>query len=390
MRRSLPLWRVGASLALAIGAMTPGAIGATPALAQGGLTITTPYPAVSVQPGASVSLVIDVASPEAQRVDLTVEDVPDGWQASLSGGGNEVSSAFVAPGAPAELTLTVSVADDATAGTTRITISGSGASGSASLPVDLEVADSGGGTVSIESDYPSLQGTVGTDFQFNLTLHNDTPQQLTFSLDAQGPSGWDVSIQPTGQTRAASVTVDAHGTQRLEVKATPPEQASADTYPIAVAVNAGQYQATSDLAVEVTGSVRMDLSTPDQRLNTNANAGAATDFQVVVTNSGTSTLNDVSLVGTGPTDWDVTFDPEAIPQLAAGDSATVTAHITPSGSAVAGDYQVRLAAQSADTNEALEIRVTVETAPIWGIVGAALILATLAGMVWIFRRYGRR
>jgi uncharacterized membrane protein len=38
----------------------------------------------------------------------------------------------------------------------------------------------------------------------------------------------------------------------------------------------------------------------------------------------------------------------------------------------------------------MDIRVTVETPPILGLLGISLIVATLAGMVWVFRRFGRR
>jgi uncharacterized membrane protein len=57
---------------------------------------------------------------------------------------------------------------------------------------------------------------------------------------------------------------------------------------------------------------------------------------------------------------------------------------------VAGDYQVSLSAKTEGADESMDIRVTVETPPIWGLLGIGLILATLAGMVWIFRRFGRR
>jgi uncharacterized membrane protein len=67
-----------------------------------------------------------------------------------------------------------------------------------------------------------------------------------------------------------------------------------------------------------------------------------------------------------------------------------TAHITPSSNAVAGDYQISLSASNADANESIEVRVTVETAPIWGMVGVLLVVATIGAMILVFRRYGRR
>ena len=358
--------------------------------AQSGLSITTPFPAVSVQPGASVSFELTVSAAEAVRVDLAVEGLPDGWTASLSGGGNEVHGAFVTSGSPATVTLDVNVADDAAPGATTVTVVGSSGGESASLPLDLTVAEAAGGTVILESDYPSLRGSVDQEFLYNLTLNNETPQQLTFALAAQGPQGWEVSVQPSGETRAASVTVDARANQRLEVRTTPPPDTPEGSYPIAVDVSAGDYRATAELVVEVTGSVEMTLTTPDERLNTTANAGSARDFAVRVINEGTSPLTAVQLSGSGPSEWEITFDPEVIEEVPPGGFVDSTARITPSGNAVAGDYSVTLSASAESANQDIEVRVSVETPPVWGIVGVALIAATLGGMVWVFQRYGRR
>jgi uncharacterized membrane protein len=36
------------------------------------------------------------------------------------------------------------------------------------------------------------------------------------------------------------------------------------------------------------------------------------------------------------------------------------------------------------------MRITVDTALSWGLIGIALILLTLVGLGWVFQRYGRR
>ncbi len=389
MQHTVIARRLGALVALVAASLLT-TLSVAPVSAQTGLAITTPFPSVTVQAGANVSFELTISADERARVDLSVEGLPDGWSASLSGGGNEVQTALVDADAPATVSLSVDVAEDAPSGTTTLTVIGAAGDETAELELDLNVAEAGGGTVSLESDYPSLRGPADTDFQFNLTLHNDTPRQLTFSLNAQGPAGWQVSVQPSGETRAASVTVDARGTQRLEVTATPNATATSGTYPVAVTTVADEYQADIQLGVEISGTVEMDVTTPDERLNTTANAGSTRDFEVLVVNNGSSPLNDVSMVGTGPSEWEITFEPDALAQIAPGDTASATAHITPSGNAVAGDYQIHLSAQTEDANESIDVRVTVETAPIWGIVGIGLVVLTLAGMVWIFRRYGRR
>ena len=84
------------------------------------------------------------------------------------------------------------------------------------------------------------------------------------------------------------------------------------------------------------------------------------------------------------------LDPATVDQIDPNTSAPATAHITPSSNAVAGDYQITLSASNADANESIDVRVTVETSPIWGIVGLLLVVATIGGLVLVFRRYGRR
>lgn len=387
--RSVPI-RAGVSLALAMALVGIFASAPPPGLAQQGLSITTPYPAVSIRPGDTVRFDLTVSAGEPTRASLRVDGLPDGWTASLSGGGNEIEGVFVDDDAPATVNLTIGLADDAAAGTETITVVAASDRTTVRLPLDVTVSEDTGGSVTLTSDFPTLQGSVDTDFSFNLTLDNDTPSEHTFALQASGPAGWTVSIQPSGQARAASVTVGSRATQSLQVTATPSAQASPDTYPIHVEVVAGDERATADLSVEITGRSKMSLTTPDQRLNTTANAGQPRDFAVVVVNEGTTPLTGLTLSGIGPTEWDITFEPATLAEVAPRETATVTAHITPSANAVAGDYQVTLRAQNDAVNETLAVRVTVETAPIWGIVGIGLVLLTLAGMAWIFRRYGRR
>ena len=41
-------------------------------------------------------------------------------------------------------------------------------------------------------------------------------------------------------------------------------------------------------------------------------------------------------------------------------------------------------------DDSAEIRYTVEASPIGAVLGAALIVAAVGGLYWVFRRYGRR
>jgi len=110
-----------------------------------------------------------------------------------------------------------------------------------------------------------------------------------------------------------------------------------------------------------------------------------------VTNSGTAPVTNVKLSATPPSGWKVTFDPESIASLDANTTQTVTAHLVPSGDAVAGDYPVTLKADGdQSTTSSVDIRFTVETSLMWAFVGIALIVIVVVGLGWVYQRYGRR
>jgi uncharacterized membrane protein len=98
----------------------------------------------------------------------------------------------------------------------------------------------------------------------------------------------------------------------------------------------------------------------------------------------------VTLSATPPTDWEVTFTPELIDQVPPGEVARVNATITPSGDSVAGDYIVTITANVPEANSEIELRTTVKTSGLWGIIGLLLIVAALGGLGYVFRTYGRR
>jgi uncharacterized membrane protein len=68
----------------------------------------------------------------------------------------------------------------------------------------------------------------------------------------------------------------------------------------------------------------------------------------------------------------------------------VTATITPTGEAVAGDYVVSVSARNEQANQTAQVRFTVETSPLWALIGIGIIALILAGLFYVFRTYGRR
>jgi uncharacterized repeat protein (TIGR01451 family) len=361
----------------------PGALAAT------GLTLTTPYPALTVSPGTQVSFDLAVETNDPARVDLALSGVPASWKAELHGGGFVVSAIETDGTKATNVRLDVTVPADAT-GSTHIVVTASSTGSSVQLPLDIKVQANAGGEVTVTPDYPALKGAANQSFTFNLTVQNQKDQDLTYTATGQGPVGWTVDVTLTGQAQAVSGNVKAGGTSSAAVKVTPADNAEAGTFPIDVVVTVGGQQFPLSLSIDITGNYSLSLSTPNQVLSGHGPAGGATDFTFTITNTGTAPVTNVKLSDTVPTNWKVAFTPDTIDSITPDAPATVTAKITPSGDAIAGDYSLTFNARGAEANDSTDIRFTVETSLLGALIGGVLILAAVGGLLWVFRRYGRR
>ena len=360
--------------------------------ADDGLEVTTPYPAVAVAPGTKVSFDLTVDSTRSANVSLELSGVPEGWSASLLGGGFVVDGVAVTSGKAAEVRLDVDVPADAAAATSTLRVTARGGGAQDVLPIAIRVNAEAAGDITLTTSTPTLTGASDATFTFDLQLKNDTAQDVTVSATASGQEGWDVEATLTGETQAASTIVEAGATQNIGVTAKAPSDIAAGTYPIMVEAHAGERTIPAELGIEVTGSYSMSLSTPNDVLSASGSAGSPTTQAFEITNTGTAPLTAVKLTGDPPTNWEVTTAPETIESIAPGATETITATITPSGEAVAGDYVITFDGASAEegAEASSQIRFTVETSPLWALVGLGLIALIVAGLFYVFRTYGRR
>lgn len=359
--------------------------------AQQAVQLSTPYPAISVESGKNVNLTIKVVTASPRRVDLAVVETPPGWQATLSGGGYTINGVFGDPAAPPSVQLTVKVPPGVAKGTYRVAVRATTPAGQDILPVDLTVAEVAGGAVTLTSEFPSQRGGSDRTFNYTLTLVNNTPEATTFNLSGRGPRGWEVNVHPSSETQAASVNVEGGQSAEITADVDPPDDVNAGKYPIAVRAEAPGKSAETTLETEITGSANLTVTTAEGRLNTDAVAGRATNVDILVKNEGTAPARAVKLSSSPPTGWEVRFRPETIPEIAPKRSGRAVAVITPSGDAVAGDYDVEITASGAGGgNSDVSLRVTVKTSWLFGAVGLLVIGAAIYFLLRVFTQYGRR
>ncbi len=352
--------------------------------------ISTDYPVVQVQAGQSVSLDLNLTAKATERVALSVDKAPDGWKADLEGGGFTIGGVYVGPDKSPSVQLHVQVPGDASTGTYHVVVAADFPSGTKKLDIALDVVTQASDAFALTSQFDKLQGSTSDTFDFSLTLNNNTGKKATFGLTAKGPQGWTVTASPSSQNKASAVEIDGGSSSDVSVSADPPDSVEAGTYPIEVIAQGQGVTLQSKLSVEVIGSAKLTLATANQVLNASGSAGDTTDVHLTVTNSGNAALEGVSLSSTPPQDWKVTFEPSTIDSIAPGKAADVVAHIQPSGDAITGDYQVTLSAKSDASNGSVDIRYTVETSSWWGLIGVVVIAIVIVGLLWMFRRFGRR
>ncbi len=378
--------RIVWSSAIALAALL---VVAAPASAQE-VSLSTPYPAVAVEAGESVTFNLQVVASSPTRVELAVTQAPQGWTTTLRGGGFVTDAVFAKAKDPPAVELDVDVPAEATSGSYDIVVSATHDGQVTTLPLTVRIAEAVGGTVTLTGEFTKLQGASDATFNFDLDLENNTPRQTTFALEGQGAPGWKIEVHPSGETQATSTRVDAGGTGSIVATVDPPDDASAGAYPVLVRATGGGSTAEIQLEVDITGNFSMSFTTPSQVLTVDVRSGKSTEIPLVVVNDGTAPLTGVQFSSTPPSDWKVEFSPKTLDVVNPGEVGQVVATITPSGDAISGDYVVSLNAAVPETSGSVDLRATVKGSRTWGFIGLGLIAAAVIGVGFVFRRFGRR
>ena len=363
--------------------------------ADGGLEIHTEYPGVTAKAGDSLTFTIDMDnSGAACDASLSVASMPEGWEGYISGGSSDRITRIHVPNGTeaASATLHLEVPADAADGSYQVVLEAQGDNASYdSLTIYLDVDQLEVSQGDFSSEYPEQEGSAGTSFSFNATLINNSATEQSYSLSANAPEGWQVAFKPSGEsTQVASITLEPAVSQGLTITVTPPNNVSAGEYTIPCsAISAGE-TLDMELSVTVTESYDLSLSTPDGRLSFDTVAGDESDVTLSITNNSNVAIENVNLTSSAPSGWNVSFDTPTIDVIEAGATVEVSAHVTPSSEALTGDYVVTMTADASEVSDSAEFRVAVETSVIWGFAAVAIIVVLLAGIGYIFRKYGRR
>ena len=358
-----------------------------------GLYLLTDYPALSVEPGttSTVNLKLRNYGLAPERLQLSVAGVPQGWTATLLGGGQPVGAAMPTTDDSVSLDLRLDVPKNAQIGTHTLTVSAQGAASQTSLPVNVTLTKELPAKLSVQPQLPELRGSSRSSFEYTLTVKNDSGKKLLVSLGADAPRNFDASFtEAYGTQQLTAVPIDAGKSKDVKLKVSPPSTVDAGHYPVKVKVAAEEANAGTDVALDITGEPKLTLAGPEGLLSANATAGTETSVPVVVANTGTAPADNIELSANAPSGWKVSFEPKTIDRIAPNQHKQVQALIRPPVKAIAGDYVNTLTASTHGENGTANFRVTVTTSTMWGVAGVGIIGAALLIMVGAVVRFGRR
>ncbi|MDK2799812.1 MAG: hypothetical protein PWP27_1108 [Clostridiales bacterium] len=361
--------------------------------AQDVLTISTPYSGITVKAGETVEFPLDIENSgmSSQNINLSVKSIPEGWEGSFEGRGKKVHQIFVKNKNSQSVDLKIQIPSETPEGNYQVIVAASGKSVSDTLTLDLKVKKETESQGKLIAQYPELQGAGGASFKFRVDLTNNRSKDQSYSLGAKVPRGWEVSFSPSYENKKiASISLEPDKSQGLDVEIRPPEQVKAGKYTIPITAVSPNEQLSTELKVVITGTYDINLTTPTGRLNVESYAGKEKVTTLIVENNGSADLKDVKFSSWEPTNWSVTFEPEQLDVLPAGESKEIKAYIKPDNKAIAGDYVVKLTASTPETSSDIELRTMVKTSTVWGIVGILIIVLLIAGLSWTFKKYGRR
>ena len=373
--------------------VTASALAETPNPDIKGLWLTTPYPVVTLKGGEETKLPVSLVNYNEPplRADLSLKTAPAGWTVELRGSNRKVGAAFIDVNDKVSFDLDVKIPADAKPGKYEIALAATGGGNNLDLPITVEVVAPEAAQLKLEPKLPVLRGTAKSNFEFQVKVTNDSADDATLNLASAAPNGFEtVFKEGYGSQELTSLPIKAGESKDIAATVKPPQNVPAGRYPVRLAFATAKTSAETDVALDITGQPQVSITGPDGRLSGEAYAGKERSFDLIVRNTGSADARDLKLSGSGSSGWKFTMAPEEIAVLPPDGEQKVTALVTPSDKAIAGDYMASFTVSGDDSSDTARYRITVLTSTMWGIAGLGVIAAALLVMFGAVRRFGRR
>lgn len=254
-----------------------------------------------------------------------------------------------------------------------------------------------------ETTLPKIQAKEGETFSFDFGVtymggdkpfgvDEDATEKL-FNVTVDYPSGWIAAVA-SGSQEVSAINLQRVSKESLKLLAVPLVDMEPGEYTFTAnfksAIEGDPLEGSIEFTAVITASYEIVLTTKSGLLSTDITAGKGNHYKLIVTNNSSTSVENITITSTEPEGWQVKFDKEKIESIEAGEKEEIDATINPPEKTIAGDYMLTFSAASENSTDSIDLRTTVETPTIWGIVGIGIIVVVIVGVAIIFTRLGRR
>lgn len=257
--------------------------------------------------------------------------------------------------------------------------------------------------LNFETTLPKIQAEEGETFTFNFSVAysaGDEPFGLDedtktkpFDITVESPTGWN-AVVASGNTEARTINLESNDLESLKLLAAERVSQEPGEYNFTVtfksAVEGDTLEKSMEFTAVLTATYEITLTPKTEAYSTDITAGKDNHYKLILNNKSSTSIENISLSSDEPEGWQVDFDKKEIESIEAGEEKEIDVTINPPEKTIAGDYMLTFSASSENSSDSAEVRVTVETPTIWGIVGIGIIVIVIVGVAIIFTRLGRR
>ncbi len=239
---------------------------------------------------------------------------------------------------------------------------------------------------------PSRMAAIGTNPQYEMTLKNAGRNDDTYTLSVLGlPEQWYARFKESSDAteEVSEIYVPSGEEKSLYLDFIPPYSVGVGEYNFTAVIGSSARQYEENLTLRLRGSYDMRTYTKSYRHD--IDRGDTLTFDMTVSNAGVGgALTNIGINMSAPQGWRVTVDPASVASLEPGERATVQVTVVPPADIVAGEYKVVALVKSDQDEVEDEYRIVVKEQSYVAVLGLLVMAGVVAGLWYMFRKYGRR
>lgn len=237
---------------------------------------------------------------------------------------------------------------------------------------------------------PAMVAQAGTTASFPVEITNQTSSVHAYTLRVEGlPKGTGCVFTANGAA-VTSLTVEPGTGAPVVVHASVPAVAQLGTFEATfVARRDDGTEVKMPFAIDVESTFALKIASVSGSVSTFS--GRDFSLDVTVRNAGASAVDNLAPAVDMPPKWVLLTDPSVLPSLAPGAEATFHLTVTVPASQVAIEQPVKVSVKSDQvTSPASDVKVRVQSNPVFLPFTIGLLVVALIGVVVYFRLKGRR